>query len=157
MTEPTMRIRAAVAADLEFLVSGNCALAVETEDRELERVRVRDGVRRVLHDPSLGFYLVAERDDRPAGQLMVTFEWSDWRNGVFWWIQSVYVPAEHRRQGVFRALYEEVVRRAEEQGDVCGLRLYVEEENGRALSAYRALGMKDSGYRVQEVDFVLGK
>ncbi len=146
-------------AHLDALVEGNARMALETENLALDRLRLRAGVGAVLDDPAKGFYLVATRGEAPTpvGQLMVTFEWSDWRNGVFFWIQSVYVWPEARRQGVYRALYAELVRIAEERRDVSGIRLYVERENRRAQSTYAALGMKRAHYDMFEVDFVLAR
>ena len=96
---------------------------------------------------------MAEIDGRVVGQLMITYEWSDWRNGVFWWIQSVYVLPEARRLGVFSELYAHLERLAKATPGVCGLRLYVEHANERAQATYRRCGMVDAGYRVMEVDY----
>jgi ribosomal protein S18 acetylase RimI-like enzyme len=86
---------------------------------------------------------------------MITYEWSDWRNGNFWWIQSVYVRPDARGRGVFRRLYQAVEEAARKSGESCGLRLYVEGENERAQRVYEGLGMKSTSYRFYEVDFVL--
>lgn len=155
--EMNLQIRSARPEDTGTIADFNEAMAAETEDLELDRERLLPGVRAVLKDPSKGFYLIAEADGRIAGQLMITFEWSDWRNGMFWWIQSVYVHPEYRKQGVFRRLYEEVLDRARAAPDVCGVRLYVERENHRAQKTYESLGMISRGYRFYEVDFVLGE
>ena len=114
---------------------------------------VRLGVATILADASLGFYLVAEIDGNPAGQLMVTYEWSDWRNGLFWWIQSVYVRPEFRRRGVYRALHRHVAEAAQAAGGVCGLRLYVEQENTTAQQVYESLEMHRTRYQMYEVEF----
>jgi GNAT superfamily N-acetyltransferase len=90
-----------------------------------------------------------------VGQLLVTFEWSDWRNATFWWIQSVYVDAAWRRRGVYRKMHESVLEQARRQGDVCGIRLYVEEANAVAKTVYEKVGLGDSSYQVFENDFVL--
>ena len=148
-------IRLAAASDARTIAGFNAAMARETENLELDGERLLQGVQAVLDDPSKGFYLVAEIDGAVVGQLMLTFEWSDWRNGVFWWIQSVYVQPEARGRGVYKRLYREAVQRAERQGDVCGLRLYVERENERAQRVYRRLGMSPTAYRMYETDFVL--
>jgi GNAT superfamily N-acetyltransferase len=100
-----------------------------------------------------GRYYIAEIDNVIVGQLLITYEWSDWRNGLFWWIQSVYVVAEHRRRGVFSRLYKTISDMAQEDGTVCGIRLYVEEENGRARDTYLSRGMSMTGYEVMEIDF----
>lgn len=134
----------------------NRALAFETERRDLPLATVQRGVRAVLRSRQHGFYLVATLGREVVGQLMVTFEWSDWRNGCFWWLQSVYVAPAHRRCGVFRALFAELQRRARKRPDVCGLRLYVEHRNRRAAATYRQLGLKKTGYEVMEIDDVLG-
>jgi len=150
-------IRAATAADVATIARFNAAMAWETEGLTLDGERVRRGVEAVLADPSKGFYWVAELDGRPAGQMLVTPEWSDWRNGAFWWIQSVYVEPPCRGRGVFRALYEHAERRARSEPGVCGLRLYVEQHNERAQQVYLRLGMKPTPYRIFEVDFVLNR
>jgi len=143
-------IRDARPADAADVVRFNQAMAGETEGRALAGAVVGPGVARVFDDPALGFYLVAEHAGRPIGCLLVTFEWSDWRDGLFWWIQSVYVAEAHRRRGVYRKLYAEVKARARRAGGVCGLRLYVERDNARARRTYERLGMEDSGYVVYE-------
>jgi GNAT superfamily N-acetyltransferase len=112
-------------------------------------------VRAVLEDASKGFYFVAESGAAVAGQMMITFEWSDWRNGVFWWIQSVYVEPSWRRQGVFRSLYRHALDQARAAGNVCGMRLYVEAGNEAARRTYAALGMAKTVYEMFEVDFVI--
>ena len=150
-----MLIRPAVPADLDVLASYNAAMALETEHLELDLERLRAGVGAVLRDEKKGFYLVAEEAGAVAGQLLITYEWSDWRNGAFWWVQSVYVRPESRGKGVYSALYGDAVRRAREAGDVCGLRLYVERENRRAQAAYQKLGMSPTVYDMYETDFVL--
>ncbi len=151
-----MKIRPATPADLDFLVEANAAMARETEGRQLDRERVRKGIEAVLSDPSRGRYFLAEEKGRLAGTLMVTTEWSDWRNGFFWWIQSVYVLPEARGRGCFHALYRHALDQAGAAGDVCGLRLYVEKENRRAQRVYEREGMAPATYRMYEVDFVLG-
>ena len=148
-------IRPAALADAEIIVAYNAAMAWETEHLALDPPRLLTGVRAVLADASKAFYLVAEDAGRVVGQMMVTFEWSDWRNGVFWWIQSVYVHPEFRGQGVFKQLYRHVEDRAKSDGGVCGLRLYVEKENRNAQSTYERLGMAKTSYDVYEVDFVI--
>ena len=159
-----IHIRQATPADAPFIVESNIAMAAETEGMGLDPAVVGPGVDAVLADGSLGFYLVAEVDGRIAGQLMVTFEWSDWRNGLWWWIQSVYVWPEYRRQGVYSALHRHVAeaaraaasatRSGQAQGQrVCGLRLYVEQENTTAQQVYRSLDMYPTRYYMYEVEF----
>lgn len=145
----TMVIRHAERSDGAAIAEWNAAMAWETEQKRLDPAVLSRGVMAVFDEPRRGFYLVAERDGRAVGCLMVTYEWSDWRNGDFWWIQSVYVAPEARRGGVFRALYADVARRAKEVGAV-GIRLYVETENHRAQSTYRELGMEQCHYFMYE-------
>lgn len=151
----TIRVRPARRSDEDLLARFNAAQAWETERIRLDPRRLRRGVRAALRDPRKGMFLVAERGGEVAGMLMVTFEWSDWRNGVFWWIQSVYVAPQQRRSGVMRALFSDVRRRARQSGRVCGLRLYVEKSNRVAQKTYRALGLREAPYRMFEDDFVL--
>jgi ribosomal protein S18 acetylase RimI-like enzyme len=149
----TITVRAADADDADFLARGNVAMALEAEHKQLDPATVAAGVRAVLGDPAKGRYFVAECDGRPAGQLMITYEWSDWRNGTFWWIQSVYVVPAARRSGVFRALFRHLEERAQGDATVCGIRLYVDRDNERAQATYRRCGLEDGGYRVMEVDY----
>jgi ribosomal protein S18 acetylase RimI-like enzyme len=145
-----MRIRLATQADAAVLAEFNAAMALETERKELLPDVVGSGVRSLLAHPAGGFYVLAEEGDSVIGSLMITKEWSDWRNGSFWWIQSVYVRPEWRRKGVYRALYRHVQNLAAKDPKVCGFRLYVERENARAQETYRALGMKQTHYLVFE-------
>jgi len=144
-----MRIRLATPADAGVLIEFNAAMALETEGKELLPDVIGAGVRSLLGDPAAGFYLLAEQD-RAVGSLMITKEWSDWRNGTFWWIQSVYVRPDFRRQGVYKSLYRHVQELASKDPAVCGFRLYVERENERAQATYSALGMKQTHYLVFE-------
>ena len=143
-------MRPARAEEADTLAGFNIAMALETEGRRLLPEVVGAGVRRLLAEPALGFYLVAVADGEVVGSAMVTTEWSDWRNGRFWWIQSVYVRPERRRHGVFRALYAHIREAAAQAPDVCGFRLYVERENAAAQATYRALGMHETDYRIME-------
>ncbi len=145
----TLTIRPARATDIEDLIEWNAAMAMETEGKTLNRESLAKGVRGVLEAPRRGFYLIAERAGKTVGSLMVTYEWSDWRNGDFWWIQSVYVVPAARRGGVFRALYARVKQDADAASAV-GLRLYVETENQRAQRTYAALGMQRCHYLMYE-------
>ncbi len=148
----SLTLRRATVADVPVLVTFNAAIAWETEHKRLDADVLRAGVRAVFDDPARGFYTVAERGEGDVvGQMMVTYEWSDWRNGWFWWVQSVYVREDARRDGVFRTLYQEIQRLAAATPDVIGLRLYVETENTRAQATYRALGMSDTTYGMMEV------
>lgn len=149
----TVEIRNAVPADISRLVEFNIAMARETEDKALQRDLVSAGVEQMLCRSDLGFYLVADVNSQVVGCLGITFEWSDWRNGLFWWIQSVYIAPNHRREGVFRALYNHVTAMAQNQASVCGVRLYVEKENTTAQQTYSRLGMLETNYRLFEIEF----
>jgi ribosomal protein S18 acetylase RimI-like enzyme len=152
MTDAPPSIRHAVPSDAPTLVAFNRAMAMETEDLALDPQIVFKGVGAVLADPSKGIYFLAELDDHPAGCLLITHEWSDWRNGDIWWIQSVYVHPDFRRRGVFKALYRHVEQAARAAGAV-GVRLYVEQENTPAQATYLSLGMELSHYRLMQVLF----
>jgi GNAT superfamily N-acetyltransferase len=128
----------------------NTRLAHETEDMELDAKTVRAGVEALLRDQSKGIYFVAEVSGEVMGQCLVTYEWSDWRNANFWWLQSVYVDETARGKGIFKALYTYVVTEAKIAGNVCGIRLYVEGHNATAQKAYEWLGMKKSNYQIYE-------
>jgi ribosomal protein S18 acetylase RimI-like enzyme len=144
-------IRRATPADEGVLVAFNTALAWESEEKRLDAALLRAGVRALLADPAKGFYTVAERAGEVVAQTMVTFEWSDWRNGWFWWIQSVYVREDVRHAGIFRSLFQNLKAEAEADPTVIGLRLYVERDNSRAKSTYRALGMCETPYELLEL------
>ena len=158
------RVRSARAADLELIVEFNRALARETEEHDLDEGTIVAGVTALLHDAAKGRYFIAElaeppapaeetgatpRAPVPAGQLMVTTEWSDWRNGPIWWVQSVYVDPSHRRRGVYRLLHDHLREAGREEG-VVGLRLYVDRENRAGQDTYEALGMQPSRYLMYE-------
>ena len=148
-----LRIRKATLEDLDGIVDFNIRMAEETEGKMLDRGIVREGVRTVLDDEAKGFYLLLEFNGRSkvlAGQLMVTFEWSDWRNKNFWWIQSVYVAKEYRHKKVFSRLYETVIKMALSEKNVGGLRLYVDKSNYSAKKVYELLGIKKTAYEIYE-------
>lgn len=155
MRDTDITIRHGDRSDAGIIAQYNVALAHETEHLALDAERTLRGVHGMFDEPARGFYLVAEEDGAVVGQLMITYEWSDWRNGVFWWIQSVYVRKEYRERKVFRSLYEKVTAMAKEQGNVCGIRLYVERDNTTAHAVYQKLGMHVTDYHLLEVDFVL--
>jgi len=157
-----IRIRAAHAADATLIADWNAAMALETEGKRLDPATVHAGVASGIADPTKSRYFIAMEDAAtagaetigvPVGTLMLTTEWSDWRNGNWWWIQSVYVPDAHRRKGVFSALYRHVESLAKETPGVIGLRLFVERENENAQRTYEALGMKDEGYKMYYAQF----
>ncbi len=152
----SIHIRKAITDDIPFLVGSNQSLARETEGKNLDSDVVHQGVRSFIAQPENGFYLIAEIGGLSAGSLMITLEWSDWRNGFFWWIQSVYVKSNFRRQGVYRALTQQVRVLASLEKNVCGFRLYVEKENGVAQETYRSLGMVETNYRMFEEPLDLG-
>lgn len=156
-----LNVRLARQEDVETVTSFSAAMALETEGRRLDLDRLHDGTIALLESPDRGFFMVAEleqADDRHLlGQLMITYEWSDWRNGTFWWIQSVYVDPAWRRHGVFRRMHETVMATAKTSPNVCGVRLYVEESNGAAQAVYRRVGLIPSSYAIFETDFVLAR
>jgi GNAT superfamily N-acetyltransferase len=150
-------IRRATLKDASIIADFNYAMAKETEGLVLERKRLLRGVRALLNDKSKGFYIVAVIDGSVAGQLMITYEWSDWRCATFWWIQSVYVAPEFRGGGVFAQLFRHIEKEAKKNTSVCGLRLYVEHGNTRAQQTYEHLGMKRAEYQMYEIDFVIDR
>jgi ribosomal protein S18 acetylase RimI-like enzyme len=145
-----LKIRCATRRDAAALNAFNCSMALETESKVLMPRVIGAGVRHLLRHRDSGFYLVAESGGEVIAALMITTEWSDWRNGEFWWIQSVYVRPDYRRQGVYRALYRSVQALAATKRGVCGFRLYVERNNRRAQATYRASGMERTHYLVYE-------
>lgn len=150
MSHPPILVRPAVPADVDTVAAFNVAMALETEGLSLDLDTVRRGVAAVVADPAKGSYRVATREGELVGQLMITTEWSDWRCGWWWWIQSVYVAPGARRAGVYRALHRSVLDDAERAGDVRGVRLYVEQDNVRAQRTYASLGMHRGRYLVFE-------
>lgn len=148
-----MHIRTANTSDSATIARFNAAMALESEDVKLDPEVLTAGVAAALADPGKAFYLLSELDGVPAGQLMVTYEWSDWRNGWIWWIQSVYVAPSHRRKGVYRGLYRRLEELAAEEGNVRGIRLYVMRENLGAKMTYESLGMRHSEYDLYETEF----
>ena len=150
MKHPEFGIRLAEQHDAELLATWAQTMAMETEHKHLDAGTVLKGVQAGISDPKRARYFIAMSGDKPAGTLMLTTEWSDWRNGDWWWIQSVYVHPDFRRQGVFQSLYQHIKTLAEQASDVCGLRLYVEHDNETAQRTYEKLGMEDAGYRMME-------
>ncbi len=145
-----MQIRLANREDAAALVEFNQAMALETENKRLDADTLRQGVEAVFASSDKGFYVVAEDNGKIVGGLLVTREWSDWRNGWFWWIQSVYIKPEARGKHVYRRLYDFVKEKAAKHGNVCGFRLYVEQENSNARGVYEKVGMTRSHYEMYE-------
>jgi GNAT superfamily N-acetyltransferase len=145
-----MLIRKAKKEDIDALIGFNEAMAFETEGKKLFTGTLRKGVEAVFNDPQKGFYLVAEDEGRAIGGLMVTYEWSDWRNAWFWWVQSVYVNPEYRGKRIYSQLYDFVKSEAAAEGSVCGFRLYVEKENVHAQRVYEKVGMAETYYLMYE-------
>ncbi len=146
-------IRRATPADEQIVAANNAAMAFETENKELDRETITSGVRRVLSDPARGVYYLAECDGKVVGQLLITLEWTDWRDGWFWWIQSVYVAPGARRRGVYRALHEHVETAARQEEDVRGIRLYADNDNTSAQRVYEQMGMVRAHYTMFETDW----
>jgi GNAT superfamily N-acetyltransferase len=136
--------------DSETIAKFNIAMAWETEKKKLELPIVSKGVQTLLDNPRHGFYVVAEVEGEVVGSLMVTYEWSDWRCSVFWWIQSVYVKPQFRKQGIFRSLYEFLKDKASQEQNICGFRLYAEKSNDTAHNTYGSVGMKEAPYKFYE-------
>jgi len=149
MDDPNITVREARLDDSEIIARFNEAMALETEGVRLESATIRAGVASVFADPSRGRYFVAERGGEVAGVLLITYEWSDWRNGTFIWLQSVYVDPSHRRCGVFSGLFRRVERLAASPGR-CGLRLYMDSRNEPARRTYERLGLAHGHYIVFE-------
>ena len=144
-----MLVRMAVGADAETIAKNNVVLAQESETVSLQYKTVLAGVNAVLFDKNKGFYLVAEEDHNVIGQVMITFEWSDWQNQTMWWLQSVYIDPKWRKKGVFTTLFNDIKKQASRE-NIKILRLYVNTENKKAIHAYRHLGMeKKSSYIYQ--------
>ena len=148
-----LSVRTGQEKDIDTLVKHNIALAQETEQKQLSHPIVTQGVQMLLKNPQFGFYVVAEMANEVVGSCMVTYEWSDWRCGLFWWIQSVYVKPEFRRQGIFRKLYEFLKEKASNEQNVCGFRLYVEKSNHSGQNTYARVGMKEAPYEFYEEPF----
>jgi len=146
-------IQPASIKDLQTITDFNQAMALETEDKQLDADTLAKGVRAILEDSNKGRYYMARVNGKAAGQMLITREYSDWRDGWFWWIQSVYVAPEHRRKGLYTSLYRHVYSIAAKEQDVCGLRLYVDKDNAKAQQTYSALGMELARYDMFEVEF----
>ncbi|GLS82423.1 GNAT family N-acetyltransferase [Paraferrimonas haliotis] len=141
-------IRKARRTDAQSIIAFNQAMALETEQRELAHDVISRGVETLIEQPHRGFYLVAQHDQKIVGSLMVTFEWSDWQAKDYWWIQSVYILPDYRRQGIYRQLYQQVKSLAD--GQAASFRLYVERDNLNAQATYQALQMAPCQYLMYE-------
>jgi GNAT superfamily N-acetyltransferase len=156
-----LNVRPATPEDVETLTEFGLAMAWETERRALDRSRLRQGIQSVIEQSERGLYFVAtlrqeeQADTVTVGQLLITYEWSDWRNAQFWWIQSVFVHPTWRRKGIYRRMHQTITDLAHRRADVCGIRLYVEENNRMAKHVYGRVGLVPSHYEVYEKDFVL--
>lgn len=145
-------IRFATISDLETIVLFNLEMAMETENLQLDRETVTSGVESALNDSSKGFYLLAEIEGQVIGQLLITSEWSDWRNATIWWIQSVYIKPEFRGKKIFASLYSQIIDMAQKDGTISGIRLYVDSDNNDAQAVYDKLGMHQSHYLMYEYE-----
>lgn len=148
--EPGITIGYAEAVDAQTICDFNVAMALETEGKALDKQVVFSGVQRLIANPAYGFYAVARSGEEVVASLMVTTEWSDWRDGIFWWVQSVYVSPDYRRQGIYRKMYDFVREAARSNPDICGFRLYVDGDNVAAQKTYSELGMTETDYRLYE-------
>lgn len=143
-------IRSAKREDIDKLAGFQVLMAKETEDLDLEPETVISGVTAIFDDPSKGFYLVTEENGEVVASLMITYEWSDWRAKTTWWIQSLYVKPEHRKKGIYRAMYEHLMKQIKNDDTVGGIRLYVDKTNVKAQKTYEALGMDGEHYKLYE-------
>ncbi|UUX91947.1 GNAT family N-acetyltransferase [Methanoplanus endosymbiosus] len=143
-------VRKAMEDDAAVISGNNIRMAYETEGRVLDADTALKGVLGLFEDESRGFYIVAECKGEIAGQCMITYEWSDWNCGSYWWIQSVYVREDFRRKGIFRKIYEFIAELSVSEGDVCGLRLYVDDDNLNAIEVYGRMGFSRSHYLMFE-------
>ena len=146
-------IREGTISDATLISSFQQHMALETESKILDEYTVLKGVEKVLASSDRGFYIIADVASKVIGSLMVTFEWSDWRNGWFFWIQSVFVEQSYRRQGIYRLMHNEVINRCKKSKDCCGIRLYVERDNINAQKVYKNLGMHETDYYLFEEEF----
>lgn len=147
-------IRKAFRNDADTIAGFNCAMALETEGKKLSPETISAGVNALFDHPEYGFYVVAESDRRVVACLLITYEWSDWRNGLIWWIQSVYVHPDFRRRGIYRRMYRFIKNLAQKEDHIAGVRLYVEKDNTAAQETYHRLGMTETAYRLYEEMFV---
>ncbi len=143
-------IRRAVRDDVSTIVGFNQSMAMETEGKSLDSGTLTSGVEAVFDNPEHGFYIVCDIDGKASACLMITYEWSDWRNGLFWWIQSVYVKKEFRGSGLFKSMYNYIKTLVDKDKSIAGIRLYVDDDNILAQNVYRRVGMQKSHYKMFE-------
>jgi len=155
MNQINIIVKEGTPKDTDDIARFQQEMALETEGKILDTAVLKRGIKTIFDSNDKGFYLVAEVDGHVVGSLLVTYEWSDWRNATFWWIQSVFVDANWRRVGVYRSMHDYVFRLADSSKDICGIRLYVERANSIAQQTYRNLGMTPAHYDLYEIDFVL--
>ncbi len=148
MSEPL--VRRAVIDDLQTIIAFNQAMALETENISLDASVLKAGVENLFRNSEHGFYVVCELEGKVRACLMITYEWSDWRNGLFWWVQSVFVHKDNRQQGLYKLMYEFVKTQVDQSKDMVGLRLYVDKDNKKAQKVYSKLGMHKSNYQLFE-------
>jgi GNAT superfamily N-acetyltransferase len=150
---PNITVRVATASDIDAIIHYNQRLAEETEGKTLDPAVISAGVHRGFRSPEMCRYFVAEADGRVVGTTMITYELTDWRDGVIWWLQSVFIEPDYRRHGVFRAIYRHIEAMARAHPDVRALRLYVHHDNARAMKTYESLGMEKAEYELYERDW----
>lgn len=143
-------IRPSKYEDIGVIAGFQVKLADETESIALDKQLVSTGIKALFGDPGKGVYYVAEAREEIIGCFLITYEWSDWRNGMIWWLQSVYVKESHRKQGVFKSMYDHLVKTISRDPTIIGLRLYVDKSNTRAQQVYQTLGMNGDHYTVFE-------
>ena len=153
MSDINIIVREGVRQDTDYIVKFQQGMALETEGKILDEALLKKGITAIFDSIDKGFYVVAEIDSHVVGSLLITYEWSDWRNATYWWIQSVFVDLHWRRKGVYRSLHDYVLRIADSRQDICGIRLYVERTNTIAQQTYKNLGMAYSHYDLYETDF----
>ena len=153
MSDINIIVREGVPQDTDDIVKFQQGMALETEENVLDGTLLKKGITAIFDSSDKGFYVVAEIDSHVVGSLLITYEWSDWRNATYWWIQSVFVDPNWRRKGVYRSLYSYVLRIADSRKNICGVRLYVERTNTIAQQTYKNLGMAHSHYDLYEIDF----
>ncbi len=153
MNDIKINVREGVRLDTDDIVKFQQGMALETEGKVLDETLLKKGITAIFDSSEKGFYVIAEIDSHVVGSLLITYEWSDWRNATYWWIQSVFVDPNWRRKGVYRSLHDYVLRIADSRKDICGIRLYVERTNIIAQQTYKNLGMAHSHYDLCEIDF----